>query len=529
MKHPHVASLLPPEGAARVFGRPGATGVTPPRHSMTRLAGQLLACAGVLLAGCALQSPPAPEDVRKEALGEMSLDTPWRAGAAAGEVQDNWLVSFGDEQLNALVTEALQRNPDLRVAAARVEQASSQLALAKSAQRPSLTLMGTGGIKMTDMSSALTGVIALVSWELDLWGTLRYATAAASDTFVAAQADQEFARQSLAATTAKAWFTVAQTRLEQKIAEQMLGAGEQLAGLANDRLRVGAGNAQDVALANANLNYQRDVVAQARFAHEYARRALELLLGRYPSAELQARENLPTLPGPVPAGLPLQMLERRPDLIAAERRIAAAFNRVGQARTASLPSLRLTGNVGYIDSDVLQLKEDYENPSAGVGAKITAPIDINGQTDAQVAGRTAQQQEAVAQYARLALRAIGDVENALSAGRMLAEREKLLSALVDDRTQAYDLAQSGYKVGRQDLRSVEQQQLNLYEAQILLLRVRSEQLSQRVGLHLALGGSFASPSDSSNNNSARAEGAAPVAQIKAIPSSTEGARRAPGT
>ncbi|HET7793288.1 MAG TPA: efflux transporter outer membrane subunit [Rhizobacter sp.] len=528
MTDPHVASLLPPEGAVSGFGRPGAAEVTPSvRRSLSRpAAGRLLACAGVLLAGCALQPPPAPDEVRKDALGEMNLNSPWRAGGAAGEVQDNWLVSFGDTQLNALVTEALQRNPDLRVAAARVEQASSQLALAKSAQRPSLTLLGTGGIKMSDMSSALTGVIALVSWELDLWGTLRYATAAASDTFVAAQADQEFARQSLAATTAKAWFTVAQTRLEQKLAEQMLGSGEQLYGLAGDRLRVGAGNAQDVALANANLNYQRDVVAQARFAHESARRALELLLGRYPSAELQARENLPALPGPVPAGLPLQMLERRPDLIAAERRVAAAFNRVGQAKTASLPSLRLTGNVGYLDSDILQLKQDYENPSAGVGAKIVAPIDINGQTDAQVAGRTAQQQEAVAQYARLALRAIGDVENALSAGRMLAEREKLLSALVDDRTQAYDLAQSSYKVGRQDLRSVEQQQLNLYEAQILLLRVRSEQLSQRVGLHLALGGSFASPPSS---NSARAQDGAPVAQIKAIPSSPEGARRAPGT
>jgi len=98
---------------------------------------------------------------------------------------------------------------------------------------------------------------------------------------------------------------------------------------------------------------------------------------------LRARPDLPPLPGPVPAGLPLQMLERRPDLIAAERRVAAAFNRIGQAKAAELPSIRLTGNVGYLDSDILQLKQDYSNPSAGVGAKLVAPLYTGGGLQAQ--------------------------------------------------------------------------------------------------------------------------------------------------
>jgi len=405
-------------------------------------------------------------------------------------VQDNWLATFRDPQLDALVAEALQRNPDMRIAATRVEQATEQLHLAEAARRPSISIVGTGGIKLSDMTSALTGIIGLVSWELDLWGELRYGAAAASEGLAATQADAEFARQSLAATTAKAWFVATQTLAEQRLAEDIVRAADQLARLAGDRQRIGSGTATDVAVATANLSVQRDMLIQAGYAHQSAVRALELLLGRYPAAELQARPDLPPLPGPVPTGLPLQMLERRPDLVAAERRVAAAFNRVGQAKAAKLPNILLTGNVGYLDSEVLQLKRDYENPSAGAGLKFVAPVYTGGALEAQAALLTAQQREAVAQYARLALRAIGDVETALASGRMLAEREQMLNAVIVDQARALDFTQTSYRVGRIDLRNVEQQQTSLDTARMQLLRVRAEQLSQRVALHLSLGGSF---------------------------------------
>jgi outer membrane protein, multidrug efflux system len=463
----------------------------PPRRRLAR--GDVLTsvAAALLAAGCALQSPPKPEETRTQALGNTDVTTPWRAAEPVpGAVQDNWLATFGDQQLNALVAEAVQRNPDLRVAATRVEQATEQLRIAEAARRPQVSIVGTGGIKLSDMSSALTGIIGLVSWELDLWGQLRYQREAAAAGLTAVQADTEFARQSIAATTAKAWFIAAQTLGEQELAADTVTASEHLVKLAGERYRVGAGSDQDVALANANLGVARDSLAQARYAQQAAVRALELLLGRYPATELSARPDLPPLPGPVPAGLPLQMLERRPDMIAAERRVAAAFNRVGQAKAAELPSIRLTGNVGYIDSDILQLKQDYSNPSAGVGAKIIAPLYTGGALEAQVELMSAQQREAVAQYARLALRAIGDVEESLALGRTLAEREALLKAVSADQQRALELAQTAYRVGKQDLRSVEQQQISLYATRVNLLRVRGEQLNQRVALHLSLGGSF---------------------------------------
>src|SRR4029077_9506677 len=128
-----------------------------------------------------------------------------------------------------------------------------------------------------------------------------------------------------------------ETWLQLQIAEDMVKAAQDLVTLAEKRRQVGSGTEQDVALARATVGNLQDAAVQARLAYEQTLRALELLLGRYPAAELQARLDLPALPGPVPAGLPLEMLERRPDMVAADRRVAAAFNRVGEAKAARLP------------------------------------------------------------------------------------------------------------------------------------------------------------------------------------------------
>jgi len=228
-------------------------------------------------------------------------------------------------------------------------------------------------------------------------------------------------------------------------------------------------------------------------AHSQALRAVELLLGRYPAAELAARADLPAFPGPVPAGLPLEMLERRPDLIAAENRVAVAFHRVGEAKAAMLPRITLNASVGVFSSDVLELKSDFENPSLGVGAGLRAPIYSGGALLSQVELRTLEQKEAVAAYARLALRALGDVENILAAGQTLEQRDLLLTQAVADNDRALELTQTSYRLGRSDLRAVQQQQLAVYATRLTLLRVQSERLSQRANLHLALGGSFEAP------------------------------------
>jgi len=273
----------------------------------------------------------------------------------------------------------------------------------------------------------------------------------------------------------------------------MAQSSRELLRLAVDRRNVGAGSQKEVALARANLGTFEDAVQQSRLAHEQAVRSLETLLGRYPATELQAAPALPAFPGPVPVGMPLDMLERRPDVIAAERRVAAAFDRVGEAKAAQLPRIRLNASVSALDSEVIELQDDFENPSGGAGATLVAPLYQGGALRAQVSVRTAEQKEALARYASQVLRGIHEVEDSLAASRILSERVRLLGRVVADQEKTLEYDESAYRIGRQDLRSVQQQQQQVQSARMALLRVQSEQLIQRVNLHLALGGSFAEP------------------------------------
>jgi NodT family efflux transporter outer membrane factor (OMF) lipoprotein len=447
-----------------------------------------------LIAGCATKAPPTPEEIRKQSgtLENLPLNNPWKAGATAGAITDNWLASFADPQLNALVTEAIAHNPDLRISSVRVEQAAQYVELSRAKLRPAVNLFGTGGANMGG-GDALQMLSLGASWELDLWGRLRYGRNAYEATHASTQADFEFARQSLAATMAKSWFAAGEAWLQLQLAEEMIDASQELVTLADKRMQVGNGNETDLALARVNQGNFQDIAKQVRLAYDQTLRAMELLLGRYPGAELQARHDLPALPGPIPAGLPLDMLERRPDMIAAERRIAASFNRVGEAKAARLPTLSLNANIAAIKSDILELQSDYENPSGGIGARLLAPLYQGGALKTQVTIRTLEQKEAIAQYASMALRAVGDVENALEAAKTLAEREQLLKQVVADNQRALDLVKISYRVGKADFRAVQQQQISLHTARMAALRVQSEQLTQRANLHLALGGSFETP------------------------------------
>jgi outer membrane protein TolC len=275
-----------------------------------------------------------------------------------------------------------------------------------------------------------------------------------------------------------------------------------LAALAEQRQRVGKGDGYDAALARANAETFRDAVEQFKLARVQSLRALEALVGRYPAADVEVATQFAQTPGPVPAGLPSELLERRPDVVAAERRIAAAFYGMQEAKAARLPRIALTGNVSDISSDLFVL-QDRDNPVWSAGASLMLPVFNAGALQSQVRIRTAQQKQAVADYGRIGARAFGEVEDALSAEFAAARRESVLGRAVAENENALALAQVRNDVGSGDLRGVRQQQLAADGARAALVRVQAERLVQRVNLYLALGGGFEA-----------APAAAPVAQAK---------------
>jgi NodT family efflux transporter outer membrane factor (OMF) lipoprotein len=468
-----------------------------PRTPVKTASRRALPVAGLigmtLLTGCLLKAPPTASALRDETLTNAPLPAQWTgAQTVPGPVRDGWLATFNNVTLDALVTEALAHNADLQVAAARVEQAHGYAKAAGAAIYPSVNLLARAGGEMSGDNSGLSGSLVSATWELDLWGRVRAGRAAGRAQYDSAAVDYQYARQSLAALVVKSWILATEARLQQAIAEDMVRAAEQLVEVARQRKRFGAGDDFELAVAEANLGSVRDTLRQLEFGYVQSQRALEVLLGRYPSASLAAAAVLPALPPPVPAGLPSELLERRPDVVAAERRVAAAFYRIHEAKAARLPSISLTASGSNLTSDFYVLQQ-RDNPVWSAGATLLAPIYRGGELQAQVQIRTAEQKQALAEYARAGLRAFSDVESALASEFTLRTREQILTQAVADHARALDFAWQRYRIGSVDLRAVSQQQLATFAAQATLLRVQSEARVQRVNLYLALGGDWASP------------------------------------
>jgi NodT family efflux transporter outer membrane factor (OMF) lipoprotein len=444
------------------------------------------------MTGCALKSPPSNKQLAETELAHATVPPAWKAGGESGAVQPGWLTTFDDPRLLPLADEMLRYNADLRIAAARVEIAAAALKAAGGALYPEVNLAARSGGKATGASGQLSGLLVSATWEIDLWGRIRYGRAAADAQYASAQADQRAAQQALVATLAKAWFVAAESGEQKRIITDVLTASETLVQLSEDRLRIGAGAEADVALARANLQTFRDNALQIDFAIAQSRRALEVLLGRYPAAEIETPSALVALPPPASTGVPAELLERRPDVIAAERRVAMAFARVGEADTSRLPRVSLSAVLSSISSSTFVLKTDSD-PSVGVGASLFFPLFNAGQLAAQVEVRTAEQKQAAAAYAQLALKAFNEVESALASEVSLSQRETVLLQGLSASTRALDLERIRYKIGSRDLRTVTQQQLDTYAASVSLLRVQTERRVQRVQLHLALGGDFGTP------------------------------------
>ena len=459
---------------------------------MVRAALRVVA-AGVIAAGlpgCVVRDPPPPADLFRDSLPQTQLPENWTASPTpAGPVGDGWLARFHDAQLEKLVAEAMLYNTDLKVAAARVEAAEASARAAGALIWPQVNVSGRGGGKLSGDSSGIQGIGLFASWELDLWGRVRATRAVGSAQYESAALDARYARESIAAMVAKTWFLARQATAQRAIAAEMAQSASRLSDLARDRLSVGKSDEYEVAQADSSVLGYRDLVLQADLARQGALRSLELLVGRYPSASIEPGMALPPPPDPVPAGLPSELIERRPDVRAAERRIAAAFYNVHAAQAARLPRIALTAGVSTVSSDLFFMKE-RDNPVWNLGGTILAPIFAGGALEAQAQIRTAEQKAAVADYGRIGARAFSEVESALSGAINLDARSAILSSAVTANERALGFANVRYDVGSGDLRGVQQQLLVLHASRTTLVQVQAERLIQRVNLYLALGGGF---------------------------------------
>ncbi|MFQ5877544.1 MAG: efflux transporter outer membrane subunit [Acidobacteriota bacterium] len=460
----------------------------------------------LLLAACA----SAPQRERPD----LRLDLPGRWSAApaaeAAGTDARWWTTFGDERLDALVAEALAGNRDLRAAAARVQAALAQARIAGADRLPEASLeyapsrtrrnfigfpFPEGGRRVLSTTTTTQGVSINVSWEADLWGRIRAGKAAAIAGVQASQADLAAARLSIAAQTAKAWFALIEAGEQVALARATHESRRSTAERIRRRYRLGLRPALDLRLAAVNEADAAAALARREREFDAAMRQVDLLLARYPDGSVEAWDaslRLPDPPAPIPAGLPSELLARRPDLFAAERRLAAAGLGVREARAALYPRLRLTGSAGRVSEEIGDLLEsDFSVWS--LAASLLQPLFQGGRLRAGVDLAEAGYREAAEGYVRALLDAFNEVESALVAEEALARQEAALRVAAEQSSAARALAEDRYEVGLADYLSVLEAQRESTLAESQLLSVRRQRLDARVDLHLALGGGFEAP------------------------------------
>lgn len=452
----------------------------------------LLLPAVLVLSACVTVETGSKE--AREIAASQIQDQPdeWTAAAArVGRVESGWIESFDDQTLTAFVTEAQANNRNLRAAALNVERAwlLAEQSGATLSPQVNATLGGGSQGNFEGQNSDSFNVGVQASWELDIWGRLRSGQQSAVESAEAADADYRFAQYSIAAGVARAYFGAINAEQQRQISQDIVEALNETNRIVQIQFENGFASAQDVALAQANVAISSDTLESATAGRDSAIRSLEVLLGRYPSTDLFVGAELPKKPSNPPAGLPSDLLERRPDLIAAERRIAASIDGLDQAKAARLPSISLTGGVGGASSDLSNLLNPT-NLVWQVASSLLVPVLDGGGRQTQVEISTVEQMAAVESYADAALTAFTEVENALADGETLERRKVFLEQASEASNEALRLARLQYDVGEIDLLSVLQLEEAAFGARSNLLTLRRLELDQYIDLNLALGGSW---------------------------------------
>lgn len=449
------------------------------------------AAMGLVLAGCA--TAPAVNGSAVAPALPAQWGTP--AGPAVDAVTQDWWRSFGSAELDRLVQQAGAQSSDLAAAMARVRQAEASARQAGAALLPDVAARldaarqgRLGG--QADVTGSHFGAALTASYEVDFWGGNRAARDAALAEWQATALDRDTVQLTLTAGVASAWLQELALRERAAIAEMNLRSAERLLSWVAARQRAGAATALELAQQRGLVAAQQRQLAALRQQAGDARTALAVLLGQpdlarqiaaQPSAWPDLRE------ARIDAGLPSQLLTRRPDIARAEARLAAADAQVAVARAAMLPRLTLSASLGAGGERPGRL---FDNPLYSLAAGLAAPVFDAGRLAAGSDLARARREELLADYRQAIVAAFGDVEVALNTtaglqAQTLAQQEELLQA-----QRALALAENRYRAGAESLLTLLDAQRTLYAAQDLGVQLKLARLQARVALYRALGGGW---------------------------------------
>ncbi|MCP3024387.1 efflux transporter outer membrane subunit [Cupriavidus basilensis] len=467
----------------------------------------------LILAGCSLaptykvpESATAATPAYKEAMAAQAEGTQWKvATPAEGARRGEWWKIFGDADLDRLIATATESNQDLAIAAARLKQARAFTGVAEAGQYPQLSV-GLDPTR-TQLSAASQGLPdgtrvapqtvlkarAIASYELDLFGRV-------ADNVKAARAEGDAAEDlyrsvllALQADVAQAYFALRTLDSERDLLNATITLREDALKLLKRRFDEGETTDLDPARAEAELGTARADLAGIERRRANQEHALAVLTGAPPAAFTLAARPLDAALIAVPAGLPSDLLERRPDIAQAERLMAAANARIGVAKAAFYPRITLTGLFGFESNDLSNLfKWSSRAWMLGplVGSTIAAPIFDGGRNKANLAAARAQHEEAVASYRQSVLTAMREVEDSLADVRWLSQQAGALDGALGGARRAAKISRSRYEAGAVDYLTVIDADRTVLQSQREANQVAGLRASATVALVRRLGGGW---------------------------------------
>jgi len=427
------------------------------------------------------------------------VDVPDSYGAEAptveGESLDRWCSDFDASQLENLVDRAYEENLDLRASWARLERASAAARQAGAGRWPSLTAEGSASRRPQpslpeniDIDTTTLEVSLAASYEADLWGKMANRHWAAKLDRKAARAQVESMAMSLTSQIAEAWFNLVHQRAKKELLEQQIDISEQFLKSTATRLGHGQASALDVNQQRQQVETLRGQLATVEARIETAKHQLAVLVGDPPRDAVAAqRESLPELPDRPDAGVPADLLERRPDVRAAMYQLEAADQRTAAAVKEQLPSIRLSASLFYQAPTLDELFEDLFWQAMGT---ISQPLLDGGRRAAEIDRAKASAELRLYEYGATVLGALREVQDAMILETKQKEFVESLETQRESAAEIFRLARQRYARGAADYLRVLTALQSLQNAQQNLLDARRQQFSYRLQLCRALGGTW---------------------------------------
>lgn len=409
------------------------------------------------------------------------------------KISTGWISQFKDPQMADLVDEALKHNQGLKAAAHRLRAAKTGTIVGRARLLPSLnasTARSSSDGRNTTRSESYS-LSLNASWEPDLWGRLRNLDLVSQANYVATVADFRSARLSLAANTAQAWCNLVTAQQQLDLAEKTLSSYDQALPVVERRYRASTLRAVDVQFARNNVANAERSLRQRQLNRDNAARSLELLLGRYPSADLASSKELPYLSPEIPVGIPAQLLERRPDLVAARADLFASAQNAEASAKNLLPSINLTSSASGGNSN-FRRAFDPNFLVYSIASSLAQTVYQGGTLKANARAALEQNRAAIEDYSLIALSAFNEVESAIQADRSLSEQQVFLEKEVKQSRLAEKRALSDITLGIDGASFLEylEAQRRSESAGISLITLKNQRLQNRIDLHLALGGDY---------------------------------------